>query len=224
MATRDELVRLTNELVKRADHKAVEENASDARRVYGSYGDLRALIDRIRPVVDQFLHFPEDSAFSYRLTDLSYVLARLSPGDMPADLVSGGKSFLQQNTELIGLVKTLSQNLTMWTGDAAREFKESFANKLEGRLKNQFLATQVLHAMLAAEQGLWQRTTDDLAQVLKDAKIAIDRLDDCDSSPAESFLLTLIGASIATVSAPLGGLAIIVWTGVSSVPTASAKL
>ncbi|NUT21390.1 MAG: hypothetical protein HOV77_19625 [Hamadaea sp.] len=211
MATTDDIRQAVVEIQKKAVEADRPVYAARAGKVGG--GTAADLIPTIPAMFEPFYEIPPDEAFQLPIQDLDAALARLSPGELPSDLMTGAG--LMPASPIYGDMATVHDQLVDWQGDAAYNFVRNFVNPFRDVTKNQYLAVSVIRALLAAEREMWNKTRNDVLKMAKDTATVLDSVNDCD--PAKLALqFTIAGAIIATATADFSGMAIIVWTGVSS--------
>ncbi|MFC4065207.1 hypothetical protein [Actinoplanes subglobosus] len=98
------------------------------------------------------------------------------------------------------LAQTVGDFLSEWTGDAAREFKRDYTDRLPFQLAAQFNMLVLCAKLIEQEQVIWREAAGNVADMINTAIDMLDYLlDNCDKATA-TVLLTAV-AGIATIAA-----------------------
>ncbi|WP_027346998.1 hypothetical protein [Hamadaea tsunoensis] len=159
-----------------------------------------------------FTAMPTDDHFEAAMAELRSAMQTLSPGDMMNDPMGGGVGVPANPYLTMSEVHDL---MHVWTGAAADDFQKHFVAPFPAYSHNQFMLATVLHSGLAAQQVLWNTARTDIMKVADNTLEALNCIKHADHQRT-SMQWTILGAVVATISAPEGGAAIVFYTGLSS--------
>ncbi|WP_438388773.1 hypothetical protein [Actinopolyspora saharensis] len=156
---------------------------------------------RAQPLFEPFTRIPDPSAYDGPINDLHSAMGKLSHGAHMNDPVS--EDSIGANEDLKA-IETAAGDLQGWSGEAAYAFKANFLDPFPAKASNQFIALGGMKGAMQAEQELWNKTQDDIANIAEKALTALDNVGSCGKSDFE-FTLSVFSAVAAIGAIPFTG-------------------
>lgn len=172
----------------------------------GGYGYVPPTDDgtssKILNIYSDFLSIPDPDQFGWITDNLLNAMQQVA-ADGTASSNTGDASITFSNKDLDGL-KTSGDELSNWTGVAAKKFKSDYADVFPSMVHAHYASYLILRHAVAAEAAVWKTVRDDLDKLSNDAIHAMKHVNDC--HPNWKVILEVAGAVAAVALAlPSGG-------------------